>query len=116
MTEMMTQAPAGAAPIADPMVNMIERVISDPSVDLAKLERMLAIKERLDEKAAQKAYAQALAAARAETPPILKDAEVDVTTNKGRTHYKHETLASIATVIKAKALGPASSDSRSFGR
>jgi hypothetical protein len=84
---------------ADPMVSMIERVVMNPDADLDKLERMLAMKERMDAQNASRAYAAALSAARAEIPPIIKDATVDFTSQKGRTHYKHETLAGIAKTI-----------------
>ena len=88
-----------AMPPADPMVLMIERVVMNPNADLDKLERMLAMKERIDAQAARVSFARALSEARAETPPIIKDATVDFTTSKGRTHYRHETLAGIAKVI-----------------
>lgn len=84
---------------ADPMVSMIERLVLNPQADLDKLERMLAMKERLDAQNARVAFARALAAARAEIPPIIKDATVDFSSQKGRTHYQHETLAGIAKVI-----------------
>lgn len=84
---------------ADPMVSMIERIALDPNADLDKLERMLAMKERMDAQNAKVAFAHALSAARAEMPPIVKDATVDFTSQKGRTHYKHETLAGIAKTI-----------------
>lgn len=84
---------------ADPMVRMIERVVMSPDADLDKLERMLAMKERMDAQSAKIAFAHALADVRAEIPPILKDATVDFTSAKGRTHYRHETLAGIAKAI-----------------
>ncbi|MDE4176332.1 ERF family protein [Phaeobacter sp. PT47_59] len=84
---------------ADPMVSMIERVVMNPDADLDKLERMLAMKERMDMQNARVSFARALSDARAEIPPIMKDATVDFTSGKGRTHYKHETLAGIAKVI-----------------
>jgi hypothetical protein len=84
---------------ADPMVNMIERVVMNPDADLDKLERMLAMKERMDAQNARIAFSRALAEARAEIPPIIKDATVDFTSSKGRTHYRHETLAGIAKAI-----------------
>jgi hypothetical protein len=84
---------------ADPMVNMIERIAMDPSSDLDKLERMLAMKERIDGQNAMRQFADALSQARAEIPPIVKDSTVDFTSSKGRTHYKHETLAGIAKII-----------------
>lgn len=84
---------------ADPMVSMIERLVLNPDADLDKLERMLAMKERMDAKNARVSFSRALAAARAEIPPIIKDATVDFKTDKGRTYYRHETLAGIAKVI-----------------
>lgn len=84
---------------SDPMISMIERVVMSADADLDKLERMLAMKERMDAQNASRSYAAALSAARAEIPPIIKDATVDFTSNKGRTHYKHETLAGIAKQI-----------------
>lgn len=88
------------AKAADPMVSMIERVVSDPNADLDKLERMLAMKERMDAQHAKVAFAHAISEARAEIPPIMKDAAVDFENKKGeRTYYKHETLSGIAKVI-----------------
>lgn len=82
------------------MVSMIERVALDPNASLDKLERMLAMKERLDAQAARKAFDLAMSAAKAEIPPIVKNREVDFTGKTGiRTHYKHEDLAEIARTI-----------------
>ena len=86
-------------PTSDPMVGMIERIALDPNCDLDKLERMLAMKERHEDRNARIAFSHALSVARAEMPPIVKDATVDFRTQKGRTHYKHETLAGIAKAI-----------------
>jgi hypothetical protein len=88
-----------AMPVADPMVSMIERVVLSPDADLDKLERMLAMKERMEANNARVAFARALSEARAVIPPIVKDATVDFTSSKGRTHYRHETLAGIAKVV-----------------
>lgn len=84
---------------ADPMVSMIERLVLNPDADLDKLERMLALKRDHERDNARVSFARALSAARAEIPPIMKDATVDFTTSKGRTNYRHETLAGIAKVI-----------------
>jgi hypothetical protein len=78
---------------------MIERLVVNPAADLEKLERMLAMKERMDANQARISFAAAIALARAEIPPIIKDATVDFTSQKGRTHYRHETLAGIAKAI-----------------
>lgn len=84
----------------DQMARVIERIAMDPSSDLDKLERMLAMKERIDGQNAMRQFADALSTARADIPPILKDAKVDFTNREGkRTNYQHETLAGIAKVI-----------------
>lgn len=93
------QEQGAALAVADPMVAMIERLVLNPEADLDKLERMLTMKERLDAQSAKVAFAGALSAARAEIPPIIKDATVDFGKGDKRTHYKHETLAGIAKVI-----------------
>jgi hypothetical protein len=86
-------------PTADPMVSMIERLILNPDADLDKLERMLAMKERIEAQQAKTSFARDLSAARATVPPIIKDACVDFTHNGKRTFYQHETLAGIAKII-----------------
>lgn len=55
---------------ADPMVSMIERIAMDPSSDLAKLEKMLEMKERHDAQQAKKAFDSAFSKASAEFPEI----------------------------------------------
>ena len=84
---------------ADPMFAMIERAITSPDFDVSKLERLLELQERASAKAAEKEFAHALAAARAEIPPIIKDRTVDFGGGKGRTSYSYESLAGIAKVI-----------------
>lgn len=85
---------------ADPMVTMIERVVLDPSASIEKLERMLAMKERLDGANARKAFDLAMSAAKAAIPPIIKNRTVSHETRTGGTKsYKHEDLAEIARTI-----------------
>lgn len=55
---------------SDPMVSMIERVAMDPNADLAKLERMLELKEKHDAQQAKAAFAEAFARASAAFPTI----------------------------------------------
>lgn len=84
----------------DPMVSMIERIILDPDADIGKLEKMLEMKERLDVQASRKAFDLAISMAKAEIPPIVKEAVVDFTAKNGtRTNYQYETLSAIAKVI-----------------
>lgn len=85
---------------ADPMVSMIERIAMDPQADLEKLERMLQMKERLEDKAAQRSFAAAISDAKSKIGPIIKTGTVDYTNSKDeRTYFKHETLDGIAMLV-----------------
>lgn len=62
-----------------PMVAMIERIAMDPSIPIERLERMLAMKERMEDRAredeklrAQKAYFAAKAACQKELPIVIR--------------------------------------------
>ena len=82
---------AGMLP-ADPMVSMIERVVMDPNADLDKLERMLAMKERMDAEAARRSFSDAMAACQAEMEPVARNQNNDQT----RSRY-----ADLAAIYKA---------------
>jgi hypothetical protein len=78
----------------DPMVSMIERVALDPTADIDKLERMLAMKERMETQAAVTAFNEALAAAQAEMPTVI------ARHNNDQTRSKYAKLADIYDVCK----------------
>lgn len=59
---------------ASAFVSMIERAARDPSVDMDKLERLLAMKERQETRAAEQAFAEAMAKAQAEMRAVAADA------------------------------------------
>ena len=66
----------------DSMVSMIERVILDQSIPLERMERVLAMKERMEDRAredearlAQKAYFAAMSKCQAELPVVTKTRE-----------------------------------------
>ena len=59
--------------VADPMISMIERLVLDPNADMAKLEKMLEMKERIDAKNAEREFAEAFAAFKSEAIKIKKD-------------------------------------------
>lgn len=89
-------------PIAqlDPYVALIERVVLDPSADISKLEKMLEMKERMDAQVSRRAFDQAIAAAKAKIPPIIRTGTVDYEIKGGgRTFFRHETLDGIAKVV-----------------
>lgn len=67
------------------------------SIDVIREVKVFA--QEMDQWAARKAFDKAMAAAKAEIPTIIKNRTVDFTSQKGRTHYKHEDLAEIARTI-----------------
>lgn len=81
---------------AGQMVQLIERLVMSPDVPLDKLEKMLDMQERMEERAARKAYDQAMADAKSEIRPIVKDGRVNYTKDGKTVDYQHETLAGIA--------------------
>jgi len=54
------------------LIQVIERAASNPQVDLDKMERLLAMQERILERNARAAYADAMAAMQAELPIIAE--------------------------------------------
>ena len=58
------------AALPDPVLAMIERVATDPSASIEKLERMMAMRDKLQADQARAFFAQAFAAASAEFPSI----------------------------------------------
>jgi hypothetical protein len=84
--------------VATPMSLLDRAVAAGASMDM--IERLIGFQERMDATNARKAFDSAMAAARADIPPILKNREVDFVGKTGiRTHYKHEDLAEIARTV-----------------
>lgn len=91
--QQQSNVPAAVTPM-----DMIDRALvagADPST----LEKLLALQERWEANQGRKAFDEAMAAAKAEIPTIRKNRVVDFTSQKGRTHYKHEDLAEIARTV-----------------
>lgn len=81
------------------MDSAIASAAANPNVDVDKFERLMALKERTDQRNAMRAFNAAIAAARGEFPVIFKNRTVDFTSPKGRTNYRYEDLAEIARTI-----------------
>lgn len=80
------------------MVAMIERVVMDPNIPLDRLEQMLAMKERMEDRArededrqAKKAYFAAMSKCQAELPVVVKTQE------NTHTRSRYADLAAIET-------------------
>lgn len=80
-----------------PMLIIQHAIASGASVE--SLERLMAMQERWDTNEARKEFNAALAAAKSEIGPIVKDKKVDFTSGKGRTNYAYEDLESIASIV-----------------
>ncbi len=92
--------PAEQRQVAEPItpMTMIDRALSTGAAP-ETLEKLLALQERWEANQGRKAYDEAMAAAKAEIPIIIKNRTVDFTSSKGRTHYRHEDLAEIARTV-----------------
>lgn len=97
----IVQRTEAAAPIhhgnMTPMEMLSRAVESGAPMDV--LERLMSLQERWEANQARKAFDEAMAAAKAEIPVIVKNRTVDFTSQKGRTNYRHEDLAEIARTV-----------------
>lgn len=95
--------PATARPVASDshaLMRMIETLVQKPEFDPAKLDQLLAVKERWDATEARKAFVAAMAAFKAEPMEIVKRKLVSFTTRDGdTTSYKHAELADVTAVV-----------------
>jgi hypothetical protein len=76
------------------VISMIERASRDPAVDVEKFERLMAMRERIDAKAAEMAFNKAMNAAQAEMRPVGADA------NNPQTKSKYATYAKLDGVLR----------------
>lgn len=102
MNEIVTQeawnVPQAAPPaLLTPMAMLSQALEKGATVDV--LSQIMALAERWEKAQARKAFDAAMAAAKAEIPPIIKNRTVDFTSQKGRTHYRHEDLAEIMRTV-----------------
>ena len=96
--EIEPRGPSEPVSATTPM-EMIDRALSR-GADPDTLGKLLALQERWEASQGRKAFDQAIAAAKAEITPIIKNKTVDFTGKTGiRTHYQHEDLAQIARQV-----------------
>ena len=98
-------APRMAA-AADPNLALFMAAARDPQVDIAKLERLMALRKEVEEDSRKRAFYAALALAKGEFGPILKTRIVDYPHKErddreggGRTKYTYEQFADIGAVV-----------------
>jgi ribosomal protein L37AE/L43A len=62
-------------PEIEPMLALVERATRDQTVDVEKMEKLLAMAERLQAKRAESEYDQAMNAAQSEMQPVARDSD-----------------------------------------
>ena len=80
----------------------IERLALDPTVSVEKMDHILQMQERILDRRARMAFAEAIADAKAEMPAILKNKHVGFESKKegaAKTDYWHEDFAEIARTV-----------------
>lgn len=93
----MTDKQLSAVDSGASLMLIINRAATDPAFDIAKLESLLAVKERWEKEEARKAFVVALSDFKADPPQVMKEKSVDF----GNTHYKHAVLGSASAIIGA---------------
>lgn len=93
-------APADQVPANSPMGMMMAAMKQGATLD--QVEQMMNLQQRWEEREAEKAFNDALAAFKSEAVEIIKRKAVDFTGKNGRTHYKHAELSDVV-----EAVGPA---------
>lgn len=89
--------PDPANPAMTPMT-LIDRAVAG-GAGVETIEKLMGLQERWEANQARKAFDEALAAAKADIPVIVKNRTVDFSSAKGRTNYRHEDLAGIARTV-----------------
>lgn len=90
-----TQAPAMPMSAAANFLLMLQQ----SGAGLDQIEKMMDLLERNERHEAEKAYNEALAAFKGKNIRIVKRKDVDFTTAKGRTHYKHAELDDVVQAV-----------------
>ena len=97
----MAEAKAGALVKAQPstdagsLMALINRAATDATFDVAKLDALLAVKEKWEREEARKAFVVALNKFKADPPTLTKNKQVKF----DRTEYRHATLDQVSLVI-----------------
>lgn len=74
------------------IISMVERFARDPNVDIAKIERLMELRERIEAKAAETAFNVAMKNAQSEMRPVGADALNPQTKSKYATYAKLDSV------------------------
>jgi hypothetical protein len=94
VAEPPAQLPATLAPEAATIFSIIERAARDQSVDIDKMERLISMQERMQAKAAELDFDNAMAEAQAAMKTVRKDA------NNPQTRSKYASFAALDKAIR----------------
>lgn len=79
-------------------MQMLQIAVSK-GADLEYLQKLMDLQERWEKNLARKAFDAAISAAKPKIKPILKNREVDFTSQRGRTNYVYEDFAQVASQV-----------------
>lgn len=105
MATALKRVEAKEVAIAEPVsetaaiMSMIQRMSTDPTVSIERVEQAFAFYEKVQASQARKAFDAAMAAAKSELPVILKNRHVSYGDGNKKTQYDHEDLGGIAKAI-----------------
>lgn len=81
------------------LLEVISRAAADPNVDIDKMERLLAMQERVTERQAEQAFNVAMNLAQSEMPQVIRDGKNDTTRSK---YAKLETVSAAMSPVIAR--------------
>jgi hypothetical protein len=94
MKQIVKKEEAGAEVVAmsesASVMEIISRAASDPNVDIDKMERLLAMRERMLDREAEQAFNESMRAAQQEMPQVVRDAKNEQTRSR---YARYETIS-----------------------
>ena len=92
--------PPSAASEGGGLLVMIERLATNPQLNVEVFDRLLAARRQEEDRAAERAFNLAMSQAKGEISPVLKTRDVDFVGKQGsRTKYKYEAFADVARAV-----------------
>lgn len=86
------------APVRDENRSLVAQALRS-GVPADVLKELICLQERVEQNDARRAFDAAMSDAKGNIGPILKNREVDFTSAKGRTNYRHEDFAQVARTV-----------------
>jgi hypothetical protein len=94
--------PPSAASEGGGLLVMIERLATNPQLNIEVFDRLLTARRQEEDRAAERAFNLAMSQAKGALQPVLKTRDVDFQSNKpgaARTKYKYENFADVARIV-----------------